>query len=280
MSSADHLFYRSKKPLVLGHRGVPVEHQENTLSGFRRALEIGADGVELDVLISKDGKLVVFHDDSLERLTGHTASVADLSWSAIKNIPIKSYINQGGKMIDYGKADSICLLEEVLEDIGGKLIINIELKGRHSIIGSEVARLVHKMGLVSDVFATSFHFSPLLALRRQSQEIQCGFAFTRETDLSRKLKQRLYGTGLARKLIGARLASVNIDMLNQNSIAKYRHKTEFIGTWTLFSQDRQYFDLPDDEPSQTAKIKQLQDANLDFMITDDPLRLKQLLEKL
>ena len=165
MNSGDCIYYPSNQPLVFGHRGVPLEHQENTLSGFKRALEVGADGVELDVMASKNGKLAAFHDNSLERLTDCKDSIAELDWSDIKNIPIKPSINQGGNMIDYGKAESICLLEEALEDIGDKLMINIEIKGNQGFIVREVARLIHKMRRVSDVFATSLHFSPLLALR-------------------------------------------------------------------------------------------------------------------
>ena len=52
----------SDPPLVLGHRGIPREHPENSRDGFSRALELGADGIELDVRTSRDGHLVVQHD--------------------------------------------------------------------------------------------------------------------------------------------------------------------------------------------------------------------------
>ncbi|MEL7053628.1 MAG: glycerophosphodiester phosphodiesterase family protein, partial [Cyanobacteria bacterium J06588_5] len=57
-------------PVILGHRGMPEEHQENTMAGFKRAVELGLDGVELDVFLTKDNKLIVFHDLDTERLTG------------------------------------------------------------------------------------------------------------------------------------------------------------------------------------------------------------------
>lgn len=72
--------------LILGHRGAPLAAPENTIAGFALALESGADGVELDVQLSADGVPVVIHDDTLQRTTGVTGRVADLSWRRISGI--------------------------------------------------------------------------------------------------------------------------------------------------------------------------------------------------
>lgn len=70
MSTLNAFFQPKDVPLVLGHRGVPKLHQENSLSSFRKAVELGIDGVEFDVFKTKDDQLVVFHDEETERLTG------------------------------------------------------------------------------------------------------------------------------------------------------------------------------------------------------------------
>lgn len=59
-----HLMATKTKPLVLGHRGNPLKYQENTLDGFKSLLKTNADGFELDIYLTKDKKLVVFHDDN------------------------------------------------------------------------------------------------------------------------------------------------------------------------------------------------------------------------
>ena len=64
------LDFTKTRPIVVGHRGVPSVHQENTLSGFRRAVSLGIPAVELDVRLTSDGHAVVCHDDDLSRLTG------------------------------------------------------------------------------------------------------------------------------------------------------------------------------------------------------------------
>jgi glycerophosphoryl diester phosphodiesterase len=56
--------YKKTKPLVIGHRGNPMKYQENTLDGFKSLLETNADGFEMDIYVTKDDKLVVFHDDN------------------------------------------------------------------------------------------------------------------------------------------------------------------------------------------------------------------------
>jgi glycerophosphoryl diester phosphodiesterase len=73
-------------PLILGHRGSPYEAPENTLASFARAVEQGADGVELDVQRARDGVPVVVHDDTLERTLGVRGRVAEHEWPALERL--------------------------------------------------------------------------------------------------------------------------------------------------------------------------------------------------
>jgi glycerophosphoryl diester phosphodiesterase len=74
------------RPLILGHRGAPFDAPENTLRSFARALEQGADGVELDVRRARDGVPVVIHDDTLDRTTPARGRVADHAWPALERL--------------------------------------------------------------------------------------------------------------------------------------------------------------------------------------------------
>lgn len=73
-------------PLILGHRGAPAEAPENTLASFARALAHGADGVELDVQLSRDGVPVVIHDATLDRTTPARGAVAAHDWPALERL--------------------------------------------------------------------------------------------------------------------------------------------------------------------------------------------------
>ena len=84
-----------RRPMVVGHRGVPTVHQENTLAGFKRAVELGIPAVELDVQLTKDRKAVVLHDWNLRRLTGNPRAVWDLTWDQLSKLRLKREVSMG-----------------------------------------------------------------------------------------------------------------------------------------------------------------------------------------
>src|SRR5262249_1511448 len=123
-----------KKPIVVGHRGVPARHQENSLAGFKRALELGVPAVELDVQLTKDRKAVVVHDSNLKRLTGCPRYVYDLTWDELSKLGVKGELPMGvdvngqETIARYEREEPIPLLAQVLAEIAGRVAINIELK--------------------------------------------------------------------------------------------------------------------------------------------------------
>jgi glycerophosphoryl diester phosphodiesterase len=96
----------------VAHRGSPRERTENTLPGFVLAIEHGADAVELDVHVTKDGEVVVHHDEAVQRRV-----IAQSGWRELSHI-------------DLGDGDRIPRLRDVLETIGDRAAVYIELKGR------------------------------------------------------------------------------------------------------------------------------------------------------
>ena len=100
---------------IYGHRGAPAEFPENTLAGFRRAMELGVRGIELDVHLSKDGVAVVCHDETLDRTTNATGAIADFTVAELRNV-------------DAGNGEYVPTLLEVLELVGDSLHVDIEVK--------------------------------------------------------------------------------------------------------------------------------------------------------
>lgn len=111
----------AKPFLCIGHRGAAGYEPENTLASIRRALEIGAAGIEIDVQLSLDGQLVVIHDSTLRRTTGTRGRVARKTLAELKRL-------------DAGNGQRIPTLEEVLELIAGRALLNIELKAPGSAL--------------------------------------------------------------------------------------------------------------------------------------------------
>jgi len=113
---------KTNRPRVWGHRGAMDFAPQNTLPSFLLAQDQGADGVELDVQLTKDGVLVVFHDNQVDALTDGRGPLSSLPWSEVKQLDAGSHFGRGW-------ADTrIPTLEEVLSAVDHRMTVNIELK--------------------------------------------------------------------------------------------------------------------------------------------------------
>ncbi|MHA7268293.1 glycerophosphodiester phosphodiesterase [Arthrobacter sp. HLT1-20] len=137
---------------IYAHRGVSAHLPENTLAAFSRAIELGVDGIELDVHLSADGIPVVIHDDTADRTTNGTGSIAEFT------------AHQLG-LLDAGAGQFVPTLAQVLKVAAGKLRVNIELKD--ALSAGPVAEVVAQVpGL--DWFASSADWNALIELGRKS----------------------------------------------------------------------------------------------------------------
>ena len=78
-----------RTPITMAHRGYAASHPENTMGSFGAAIELGVLHIETDVQATSDGQVVVFHDDSLERLTGRNGNVSEMAWNEIRQLRVE-----------------------------------------------------------------------------------------------------------------------------------------------------------------------------------------------
>ena len=135
---------------VIGHRGAAKLAPENTLSSFRRAVELGVSGVEFD-LYAHGGELIVIHDDRLERTTNGHGPVADLPLSELRKL-------------DAGDGQQIPLLQEVVEQLPARIALNLELKGPGTAAPVAAWLAENKPG--SDILVSSFDHAELRQFRQ------------------------------------------------------------------------------------------------------------------
>jgi glycerophosphoryl diester phosphodiesterase len=102
-------------PKIVGHRGAPADEPENTLRSFSRALAVGVAAVELDVQLTKDGRLAVIHDETLDRTTNGRGPVQDFTLAELKRL-------------DAGRGEPVPSLEEVFDLVQGQAELVVELK--------------------------------------------------------------------------------------------------------------------------------------------------------
>jgi glycerophosphoryl diester phosphodiesterase len=150
--------------LRIGHRGARALEPENTLRIFGRAVELGVDAVELDVRKTKDGKIVVVHDDKMDRTTDGSGLVSELSLEEIKGFTAE-------------KGEKIPTLGEALDFLKGKVKVLIELK--EAGYEEKVLDLVRERGMVDDVIIISFHEETLRRVEELDGRVATGLIYVR-----------------------------------------------------------------------------------------------------
>jgi len=150
-----------RKTLVIGHRGAPYHGPENTLKSFGKALDHGVDMIELDVHMTKDRHLVVMHDTNLARMTGLDQEIKSLTLSEIKKFK--------------AKGEDIPTLEEALDFLKGKCMINIESKVKDA--AKPIIDMVKKKNLDDDVILASRSFEFLKAVKNLHPFIKTSWVF-------------------------------------------------------------------------------------------------------
>lgn len=120
--------------LVVAHRGAQTEAPENTLEAFRLAVEQGADAIELDVHLTTDGELVVIHDDTLERTTDRTGTVARLTIEEIRQADAGAgFAGADGSFPFRGRGLRVPTLSEVLDWLPSGTGLVVEIKARAAV---------------------------------------------------------------------------------------------------------------------------------------------------
>jgi glycerophosphoryl diester phosphodiesterase len=160
--------------MVIAHRGFSGAAPENTLAAFRKAIEIGSDMIELDIHLSKDGRIVVIHDETLERTTNGRGKVVDHTLTDLKKLDAGSPF--GGQFA----GERIPTLEEVLDLAKGRVLVNIEIKNpTHeqypiTALAYKSLQAVKKAKMLDRVIFSSFN--PVSLEHIQKKEPRAGVA--------------------------------------------------------------------------------------------------------
>jgi glycerophosphoryl diester phosphodiesterase len=163
-----HAFFDLPGPLVLGHRGAAAHAPENTLAGFARGLELGAQVIESDVQSSRDGVPILLHDESLERTTNGEGAAEERSLVELKRLDAGFRFALEGSGPDFpfrGRGIEIPSLEEAFEAFP-RARFNLELKSPRPDLSQSVVRLVERFGRASTTLLTSGDDAIMARLRR------------------------------------------------------------------------------------------------------------------
>ncbi|MDR1696947.1 MAG: hypothetical protein LBR41_01865 [Rickettsiales bacterium] len=157
----------SSSKLIFAHRGASVVQPENTLAAFRAAPQMGADGVELDVHLTRDGHIVVIHDYEINR-TARQKLDASVSVEDLTLRQLRKY--------DFGNGEKIPTLKQVMNLVGPNILVDIEIKANlgkpYKELCAALALFLSERGNIDNVFVSSFNPFALNEFRRATRKLK------------------------------------------------------------------------------------------------------------
>ena len=226
--------------LRIGHRGAKGYVAENTFKSIKKAIQLNVDGIEIDVFKCLSGQLVLSHDADLERMTGKSGAIENLTLEELDDYLIN-------------KEYKICTLNEILEKIKDPLLINIELKGSDTATTtSEIINdfLVKGTWNIEDFIVSSFDWFKLEKFRFFEKDIPVGILVSKSMSINEAIK-------FAKK-IDAQAIHPNYELLNEKTIRKIKNNGFKVYTWTVNDKDT---------------IEYMKKLNVDGIISDYPDRI-------
>ena len=164
-----------KPPVIIAHRGASTFAPENTMSAFKKAIEQGAGGIELDVQLSVDGNLVVIHDEKLDRTSNGKGLVRDKTLKELQSLDFGSWFSK-----DF-QNERIPILDEVMQLFSSwNGMLNIEIKNGpifYPGIENKVADTIRRYRMADRTIVSSFNHYSLVEIKRIDPGIKTGVLY-------------------------------------------------------------------------------------------------------
>jgi glycerophosphoryl diester phosphodiesterase len=254
-------FFAPPRPRVMAHRGASSEYPENTMPAFQAAVEAGADYIELDVHRTRDGEVVVVHDEGLSRVGADERLVAEMTMAELQMVDAAFNFSPGGAGWPFrGQGVRVPRLAEVLQRWPGMRFV-IEFKPSAPAIADATIEVVRRTGMSRQVLFASEHLPPILRARTLAPQIPTNLPAAEVSTFVQALSGApLYSAGGAALQIppehrGLKLATP------ETVAAAHRGGLE-VHVWTV------------NEPAEMDAMLAL---GVDGIITDYPVRLLSLL---
>ena len=160
------------KTQVTAHRGFSSVAPENTLYAFESAVETGADYIELDVQLTADEQLVIFHDKTIDRTTDGKGELSKYTYDELQEFSAGSWYGKNGEFDDA----KIMLLSDVLEAVGDDIMLNIEIKNHGNVTktAEKTVEVIEEYDIEKSCYVTSFSYTALKTVKKLNPKIKTG----------------------------------------------------------------------------------------------------------
>ena len=242
------------RPLNFAHRGACHGAPENTLAAFLLAIELGADGIELDVQLSRDGEIVVIHDFFLETTTDGAGPVRQRTLAELKEL------DAGGWFDPACVGKRIPTLQEVIDAVGHRLLLNIELKTRSwrdDGLAGAVVQAIEDNHLLASTIVSSFNPLALRRIKRLHSGIAIGLLYAPDLPL---LLRRPW----ARYLLKLDAVHPHHSQVDARYVQWAGKRNYGVHTWTV---------------DDAGRMRQLAQQGVDIIITNRPDLLGRIVQE-
>lgn len=242
---------KTTKPLVIAHRGASKEAPENTLAAFMLGVMQGCNMIELDVHLTKDKRVVVIHDHTLERTTNGVGEIANLNYEDIKSH------NCGGWFSKQYDGEYVPLLEEVLTKVPASVQFNVEIKAAKTPdMVSCLIDVLNRTNRIKSTVVSSFHYGCLTEIKKQLPEMRIGLLYHHEIADFKKFEVES----------GVEVFSLHphYPLVTQSYMKIANAAGKVIYPWTV---------------DEEADLKRLIDLGVAAIITNKPSLLKEILDR-
>lgn len=227
---------------LLAHRGYSAYYPENTMEAFKQAYQKGFDGVETDVHMTKDGQLVLIHDETIDRTSNGKGYIQDYTYEQLRAF---SFAN------GYQGHYTLPLLKDLLLYIQDKrFVVNIELKTdviAYPGIEEKVYHLVKELGVENQIYYSSFSLSSVVKMKNIDCQAYVGYLM--EDSYEKKYQELLK--------YHIQAFHPRYDFLNSENIKQLKKQGIFIASWTI---------------PHLAEYQRLKELGVDILISNDYLK--------
>ena len=257
--------FLSPLPRVIAHRGDSKNYPENTLPAFLSAVKMGIDVVETDIHITKDGKLVIWHDPTLERNTDGRGRIEDHTLEELQKYDAGyTFTPDGGATYPFrGKGVRICTLSQALEECPHQRF-NIDLKTKCDAIVDEFIRVIRAHDALSRVVGASFHISNLKRLRALAPDFLTSITTGEVARILLRMKTHTLPDTFNRKIIfQIPRKAYGINIVTEEFVRQMHERDAIVMVWTI---------------NDEIQMRQLYNMGVDSVMTDDPALLIRVAE--
>jgi glycerophosphoryl diester phosphodiesterase len=255
-------FFAALAPRVMAHRGASAEYPENTMPAFHAAVESGADYIELDVHCTRDGEVVVVHDERLSRIASDDRVISEMTFAELEAVDAAfNFSPQGDGTPFRGRGIRIPKLSEVLSSWPAMRFV-IEFKPRNLVIADATLEIVQQTGMERRVLFASEHLPPIARARAVAPKIPTNLPTAEIVSFVQSLSMGVVSAAASGDALQIPPEHQGIRLATREIVAAAHRSGLEVHVWTINEQ---------------AEMEEMLSLGVDGIITDHPGRLLSLL---